>query len=123
MAFFSMTKTVLKSLFRPPATVKYPFAPREFAAHSRGKITINIDTCIFCSLCQRKCPTDAIIVNKADKTWTIDRLKCIMCGACVEACPKDCLTQENRYSETLTDRTKGIFKATATAKTDSPAVG
>ena len=116
MAFFSMTKTVLKSLFRPPATVKYPFAPREFAARSRGKITISIEPCIFCGLCQRKCPSDAITVNKAERTWTIDRLKCIMCGACVEACPKDCLTQENRYSEPLTDRTKSKFQATGPAK-------
>jgi formate hydrogenlyase subunit 6/NADH:ubiquinone oxidoreductase subunit I len=116
MAFFSMTKTVLKSLFGSPATVKYPFAPREFAARSRGKITITIDTCIFCGLCQRKCPTDAITVNKAEKTWTIDRLKCIMCGACVEACPKDCLVQENRYSEPVAERKSGTLKVTATAK-------
>ncbi len=99
MKFFVITKTLLKSLFSKPATVKYPFGPREYFKGTRGKITVQIDQCIFCGICQRKCPTHALSVDKAVKKWTIRRGQCIVCGACVEVCPKKCLTMDNQYSD------------------------
>jgi ech hydrogenase subunit F len=108
-----MTKTIIKSLFKKPATTKYPFAPRTCIKGSRGSIAITISDCIFCGLCQRKCPTDAIAVDKKERTWQIDRLRCITCNSCVLACPKKCLKMTEAYSPATTSRAKHLVKANA----------
>lgn len=46
---------------------------------------IEMDACTGCSLCARKCPTDAIIGSKRMPYFILED-KCIGCGACVEAC-------------------------------------
>ncbi|MFH1791906.1 MAG: 4Fe-4S dicluster domain-containing protein [Candidatus Omnitrophota bacterium] len=94
-----MAKTVLKSLFRKPYTVLYPFGTRIYRGTiTRGSVGIDIKACIFCGNCERKCPTKAITVSRDTKGWGIDRLKCITCGYCVESCPKKCLALEKDYT-------------------------
>lgn len=91
MPLFPMTKLVLKWAFRKPATTKYPFEPRKPLAGSRGQLIFTNDNCVYCMLCQKKCPAQAIVVDRTEKTLGIDRLRCVNCGACVEACPKHSL--------------------------------
>jgi formate hydrogenlyase subunit 6/NADH:ubiquinone oxidoreductase subunit I len=98
----AMTKLSLKSLFKAPATVAYPAIPREYFPGTRGRILIEPSTCNLCVICDVRCPTKAIKVDRKGQTWTIDRLRCIQCGACIEACPRKCLTNENRYSDPVT---------------------
>jgi ech hydrogenase subunit F len=98
MGYMSIAKVVLRSVLSRPATRLYPFEKRTSYKNTRGSISIEIDKCIFCGICQKKCPTDAIIVTKVSKDWQINRLRCIACSACVEACPKKCLIMENMYS-------------------------
>jgi formate hydrogenlyase subunit 6/NADH:ubiquinone oxidoreductase subunit I len=86
-----MTKLALKWVFRKPATSRYPFVPRKPLLGSRGALTFEGSTCIHCTICAKKCPTAAILVDRDKKKWGIDRLRCINCGACVEACPKKSL--------------------------------
>jgi len=105
-----MAKTVIKSLFKKPATVKYPFGPKILPKGARGSISIDIAKCIFCGMCQRKCPTAALIVNKEEKTWNIARLRCITCGYCVEICPKKCLQMNNQYTEPMLTRREDLYK-------------
>ena len=111
MHFFTILKTLIKSLLRKPATVKFPFGPREYCDGARGKIAIIIGQCIFCGICQRKCPTGAIVVERTRKNWTIDRLRCIACNACVEACPKKCLNMDKNYSTPCADRKPESYNA------------
>lgn len=99
MSFFKLTKTVLSSMTRHAATVKYPFAPRTYFERTRGQIENEIEKCIFCGLCARKCPSQAITVNRADKSWSIDRLRCVQCNGCAEVCPRKCLHMKNTYPE------------------------
>ncbi|MBN1432917.1 MAG: 4Fe-4S dicluster domain-containing protein [Methanomicrobiaceae archaeon] len=96
---FTMSKRILKSLASGPATLRYPHEPAKRYEASRGHIEINIDDCIYCGLCSKNCPADAIEVSKDDRTWEIDRFRCIICNSCVEACPKDCLSTSNVYLE------------------------
>lgn len=59
------------------------------SAASAGKIVNNIDTCILCGLCARKCPQACITVDRKEaKTWSINRDDCIQCGVCIDACLK-----------------------------------
>ncbi len=100
----AMTKLSLKSLFKAPATVAYPAIPREYFTGTRGRILIEPSTCNLCVICDVRCPTKAIKVDRKGQTWTIDRLRCIQCGACIEACPRKCLSNENRYSDPVTHK-------------------
>ena len=92
MAYFQMSGLALKWAFRKPPTIRYPFEPRQFISGSRGRLNFSRDTCVYCTVCAKKCPTGALMVHRAQKKWTIDRLMCIGCGYCVEACPKKSLT-------------------------------
>lgn len=99
MATFKIGKIVLGSLFKKPATLMYPVIPRKWQERTRGQIGIEEEKCILCGICGRKCPTDAIKVNRGDRTWEIQRMQCIQCGCCVEVCPKKCLIMLPDYTE------------------------
>jgi ech hydrogenase subunit F len=91
MPYFEMSRLVLKWALAKPPTTRYPFEPRRELAGSRGSLIFTRDNCVYCTVCAKKCPTDALVVNRALKKWAIDRLRCIACGYCVEACPKKSL--------------------------------
>lgn len=92
-----MLKTIFRNLFGKPATRNYPFIRREAIAGNRGQLECDINACIFCSLCQRRCPANALAVSKPEKSWTLDPYKCILCGYCLEACPKKCLSMNAEH--------------------------
>ena len=115
-----MTRTVIRNLFHGPATLMYPKKRRTFTPITRGRVEIDINRCIFCGMCGRRCPTYAIVVTKDNKEWQIDRLKCCICGLCVEICPKKCLATESQYTPPTADKAAGVYKAT---KTDEAVAG
>ncbi len=103
-------KTIMKSLAGKPATGMYPVKKREFYGNTRGRIGINIENCVYCGICSKKCPTGAIKVGRPEKVWEIDRLKCIVCNYCVESCPQKCLATGNQYSSPTTIKEREVFK-------------
>jgi formate hydrogenlyase subunit 6/NADH:ubiquinone oxidoreductase subunit I len=119
-----MTPQILKNLFRPSATRHYPLEAREPFARSRGQLAIEIDGCVFCGACARKCPSDCIAVDKANARWTLDPMACVGCGVCVEACPKNCLIQAPHYRRPHTARevvaVQGEIKPHRPAKKAAP---
>ena len=107
MAFYVIGKQVLKSMFSKPATAMYPIVKNEFYPITRGRIELSpVEDCIYCGICSKRCPADAIEVVKADKKWEIDRTRCIVCNFCVQLCPKKCLSAERQYTSPMTDKTK-----------------
>ena len=102
MPMFPIASMIIRSLFGRPATRMYPVVRREFAEGSRGHIEIEIGSCVFCGLCQRKCPTVALSVDRDAKLWEINRLRCVSCSCCVEACPKKSLSMAKGYSPAVT---------------------
>ncbi len=109
MASFSIFKIVSAWAFSKPATRLYPFVKRESFLNTRGSIEIDIPKCSMCTLCAKKCPTEAITVKRREKIWEIDRLRCISCGACVDVCPKKCLKMITIYSPSMTNRSTDSF--------------
>jgi ech hydrogenase subunit F len=96
---FDMIGNVFKNLTSKPATRKYPFEKRPSYKNTRGSVGgVGIDDCIFCGICSKKCPSDAIEVKKAEKSWEIDPFKCVICGACAEVCPKKCIYMDEKYT-------------------------
>lgn len=117
MGLNSISNTIMKSLFRKPATAMYPVVKNEFYCNTRGKIEIAIDDCIYCGLCSRRCPAGAIEVSKPDLKWQIDRSRCVICNFCTEVCPKKCLTMNKQYTSPTSDPESRLTVALGKAKT------
>ncbi len=53
--------------------------------------TIDVDMCTGCTICAKKCPTDAIIGSRKAPHFVVDD-KCIACGTCYDVCKFDAIT-------------------------------
>jgi formate hydrogenlyase subunit 6/NADH:ubiquinone oxidoreductase subunit I len=94
----TITKSLVESLFGKRACKMYPVQEPVFFERTRGRIEIESSKCIVCTLCAKKCPAGAIVVDKEKNTWQIDRFRCILCNACMESCKADALTMVNQYA-------------------------
>lgn len=54
----------------------------------------DLDTCVYCTLCAKKCPAEALEVDRKEKIWKLKKGKCVSCGLCAKNCPKKCITME-----------------------------
>jgi len=121
MGSFKIGKVVLKSLFKKPATLMYPVVPREFQERTRGHVEMDIDSCILCGICSKRCPAGAITVDRAAKKWSIERMSCVQCSACVDSCPKKSLSMANKYFEPGTAKVVDTFDIPVKEKPAAPA--
>ncbi len=104
-----MLKQVLKSIFKKPATTKYPFTKTAMPDKFRGKIIFHPEKCIGCRMCVRDCPSGAIEIKKVgDKKFEceIDLGKCIYCAQCVDSCVKKALEATKEFELAVLDRNK-----------------
>jgi len=92
-----LSTMTLRSLFTKPETLLYPFETKEAPAELKGTLHNDMAVCIFCGACARVCPADALLVDRKEKTWSINRYRCVQCRSCMRACPKDCLTMDNAH--------------------------
>lgn len=109
MGSFKLGKMTLRSLFKKPETILYPVETRPQPDDLKGHIEVDMDVCILCSICEKRCPTGAIKVNKANGTWTIDPFDCIQCRTCVRECPNHCLTMEPDYHKPAVVKSSSTF--------------
>jgi ech hydrogenase subunit F len=87
-----MVRRSLRNLVSRPATRRYPDEVRPRFAGARGSIEFDVDSCIFCMLCARRCPAAAIECSRDDRYFAIDQLTCVACGVCVDVCSKHSLS-------------------------------
>ena len=68
-------------------------APAAPAVEPRGdgKPTQDPSKCIYCTICARKCPGEALTVDRKEKIWKLDEDKCVACGTCADVCPKNAI--------------------------------
>ncbi len=100
MTIGSMLGDLLKSLFKKPATERYPFERKDAPNRLRGKLMYDPEKCSGCQLCVKDCPSEAIEVITVDKVnkkfvmrYHIDR--CTYCAQCVQSCRFKCLEMSN----------------------------
>lgn len=108
---FKLGTSSLKGMFSKPATKMYPVVVPEYFERTAGHVEmVDIKNCIMCGICEKRCPTGCITVDKNDGegSWSIDPYDCIMCNSCVRECPKNCLVTERTYTAPAT--TKQVTK-------------
>lgn len=96
MAIGTMFGDILRSLFRRPATRRYPAERVEAPPRLRGQLRFDPEKCVGCGLCCKDCPADAlelITLDKKAKRFVIrfDAGRCTFCGQCVTSCRFNCL--------------------------------
>lgn len=72
------------------AVYNKPMEQKEEAPQG-GKPVPDLEQCVFCTLCAKKCPQEAIVVDRAEKKWELTDDKCVGCGLCATNCPKKCI--------------------------------
>ena len=107
MALVSFKNTILHNLVSKPKTRR---AEKEYPVGTRGHVENDMDLCVLCGLCSIKCPTHAITVDKAAKTWSIKPMSCIQCRCCVDNCPKKSLSMGLRFQEPGEEKVTKTFK-------------
>lgn len=100
----NMFSIILKNLITKPPTRLYPAITREPFERTRGRIYFDNKECIYCGICMRKCPADAIKVDRATSTWELEPFRCIVCGECVIACPKKTISMTNERRSAVTKK-------------------
>ena len=65
--------------------------PPEYSEAEYGQLVCHLKDCIYCGICAKNCPMDALTVDRKTKTWKVDYDKCVMCAICNDKCPKHAL--------------------------------
>lgn len=111
MGFFKLGSMTLSSVFKKPETLKYPYKKKKPYTMQKGTIVNDkINDCTLCSICQKRCPTSAIMVDRENRTWSIDHFKCIQCGYCQSSCPKKCITMKTDIPKISIDKKLNTIK-------------
>jgi formate hydrogenlyase subunit 6/NADH:ubiquinone oxidoreductase subunit I len=95
-----MLPQAMKSLFRKPATIKYPLQKAYIPKGFRGKLTFDPSACVGCKLCTKDCPSHAIEILPAAEGGfkaVVHLDKCIYCGQCADSCRKGALHCTNEF--------------------------
>jgi len=97
-----MLKIIAKQFLHKPVTTTFPAEPARSYPATRGHIIFDPVKCTSCTICMKRCPSQAIVVDKAEKTWTIDRFRCVICGSCIDLCKFGVLSMAREYSGAAT---------------------
>ena len=95
-------------MVKQPVTVCYPQEELTAPKRLRGHIVNDMDVCICCGMCARRCPAGALAVDRKGGTWAIDPYACVVCGECIESCPKHCLTMDTARTPVAADKTPTV---------------
>ena len=98
---FKFLKILANNVLQGPSTEDFPFKESPTPTRFRGRVTMNPEVCVGCSICSHVCPADAIrIIEKKDHSgydFTIWHNSCSLCGSCRYYCPTSAITMTNDW--------------------------
>jgi NADH-quinone oxidoreductase subunit I len=122
-------KQTIKRLFSKPVTVHYPGETAPISERFRGRIVLDMEACIGCTLCSQACPngTDCMQVipgreqanNKRGLWPRVNVVQCMYCGLCEEVCPTDAIFLTPEFRTSRTDRGEFDYDAIQLSKTEA----
>jgi formate hydrogenlyase subunit 6/NADH:ubiquinone oxidoreductase subunit I len=107
-----IAQEAFSNLFKKRATQKYPSVPASVAEGFRGKLMLELNNCISCSLCARECPSNAIemVVVEGKKRPQINLGKCVFCYQCADTCPRKVFIASKVFELAVTDKSTLVIK-------------
>lgn len=106
----TMLPIILKNLVSRPATTKYPNVKADIPEGNRGRLDWDMEKCILCGLCQKRCPPLAVTMDKNVGTISLQVHRCISCGVCAEICPKSAISVGREYSPPSYSKELRVYK-------------
>lgn len=113
----TMISTIMRNLSNRPRTRLYPSEERQLPAGSRGHIEFDMGKCIFCTLCAKRCPADAVSVDRKEKILVFDPFRCIVCESCIEGCTKEAILLHEQWDTPVTELNKRTYMSQEGAET------
>ena len=93
---FWLVMSILITLRYKPAVFHNLICPfgalqRSFGRFARLSEKVDKDACVGCKLCEKACPSNAIVVSSENKKAVINTALCHQCIKCQQVCPKDAI--------------------------------
>ena len=93
---FWLVMSILITLRYKPAVFHNLICPfgalqRTFGRFARLSEKVDKDACVGCKLCEKACPSNAIVVSSEDKKAMINTALCHQCTNCRQVCPKEAI--------------------------------
>ena len=113
-------KKIAGSLMEKRFTLQYPVEREKLPDGYRGKLRLDMKTCISCSACAIICPNKTIDMVEVTtdkgvkKMPQVNHERCLFCGLCEEVCPPKCLTLTKNYDHEKYDRREFLIWYSAT---------
>jgi len=90
--------TVLRNLFRKPATNLFPATePVPVPENFRGQIKYNVDKCVGCRMCVTVCPAGVFVFLPEIRKVALWTGRCVYCAQCVDVCPTGALQISDNF--------------------------
>ncbi|MBF0105287.1 MAG: NADH-quinone oxidoreductase subunit I [Deltaproteobacteria bacterium] len=135
MTYFSNIKTAVSTVFegmtitfshllREPMTIQYPDrtplpVKDTLPPRYRGFLCVRPEICTACTLCQKTCPIDCIVIEHSKDEelkqrvmtrFDIDMAKCMFCGLCTEQCSTGAIYFTNEFEASTSNIKDLVFK-------------
>ncbi|MGC8727010.1 MAG: 4Fe-4S binding protein [Thermoplasmata archaeon] len=127
--------TIFMQGFKPKVTKQVPEEKLEYPERTTGRVFLNMDACIGCTLCEQICPNGTIKMvtfaftkkeefdkkypNKRQIFPSVDVSTCTHCNLCEEICPTGAITLEAEIDEIHFRRENTRYSPPMLAKKES----
>lgn len=116
----------LREFFRKKPTELYPEERPKLTERFRGgKLALEPEKCIACSLCSMSCPNGSIrlVITKDEAgkrklgEYEYDAGACMYCNLCIESCPQKCIKWDKKFDFAGYSRKHLVIDCIAEART------